>query len=69
MPYQDVTHGLLIFSENFLLMANMTLGQLKVHGHEHLRPLIFHNLYQLKESLAGSCACSRASDAQREKEI
>ena len=43
MPYQDVTHGLLIFSENFLLMANMTLGQLKVHGHEHLRPLIFHN--------------------------
>ena len=33
----------LFFPENFPLMANITLGQLKVHGHEHLRPLIFHS--------------------------
>lgn len=43
MPYQDVTHAFAYFFENFPLMGNMTLGQLKVHGHEHLRPLIFHN--------------------------
>ena len=30
---------------------------------------IFHILYQPNESLAGSHACPRASDVQREKEV
>ena len=33
-----------LFIEHFSLVTNMALGLPKAHhGHEHLRPLIFHN--------------------------
>ena len=59
-----------IFTEHFPLVGNLTLGQLKAHGHEHMRTCLGLPLpYQPNEISAGSCACPRAPDSQREKRV